>query len=80
MGVVGWVWVHVYSPCIKTGSHCCMDYWSMFLLTTAGDGGEVGGGAERVGEDEVDVPTNQQAKPIPVPGQSLDKVTDSETV
>ena len=72
--------MHVYSLCIKTGSHCCMHYWSVFLLTTAGDGSGVGGGAERVGEDEVDVPTNQQAEPILVPGQSLDKVTDSETV
>ena len=50
----------------------------MILLTTARDGGGVGGGAERVGEDEDVVRTNQQTETVP--GQSLDKVTDSETV
>ena len=72
------MWVHVCSPCIKTGSHCCMDYWSVFLLTPAGDGSGVGGGAERGGENEVDVRTNRQAEQSP--GQPLDKATDSETV
>ena len=63
-----------------TNTALCMDYWNVFKLTPAGDGSGVGGGAERGGQDEVDVPTNQQAEPILVPGQSLDKVTDSETV
>ena len=70
--------MHVYSPCIKTGLHCCMHHWSVFLLTTAGDGNGVGGGAERVGGSEDGVYMNQQTEPIA--GQSLDKVTDSETV
>ena len=35
VGVVGWVvwwvwWVHMYSPCIKTDSHCYMHHWSVF--------------------------------------------------
>ena len=55
-----------------------MHHWSVFLLTTAGDGNGVGGGAERVGGSEDGVYMNQQTEPIA--GQSLDKVTDSETV
>ena len=77
VGVVGCVWVHVYSPCIKTDSHCYMHHWSVFMLTTAGDGSGVGGGSERGGEDE-DILTDQQAELIP--GQSLDEVIDSETL
>ena len=61
-----------------TNTALCMDYWSVFKLTPAGGGSGVGGGAERGGEDEDVVRTYQQAEPIP--GQSLDKVTDSETV
>ena len=48
------------------------------MLTTAGGGSGVGRGAERGGHDEDVVHMNQLAEPIP--GQSLDKVTDSEAV
>ena len=68
----------MYSPCIKTDSHCYMHHWSVFLLTTAGDDSGVGGGSERGGEDEDVVHMTQQAELIP--GQSFDEATDSETV
>ena len=68
--------MHVYSPCIKTGLHCCMHHWSVFLLTTAGDGNEVGGEAERVGGSEDGVYMNQQTET----GQFLDKVNVNAAV